>query len=370
MKILNIDDKKFRVFDGRLSIVQELPAGVYNIDFNQDSGYSLSRHSELTVNEKLYGKHEEKVAKILRAYDKFERSMGVIFSGDKGIGKSIAARMLCQKSVEKGLPVILVENNTPGIANFIDSIQQECVVLFDEFEKNFKVNTCDDDECSNKDGGCQDTLLSLFDGTGSDIKRLYLITCNNLYQLSDFLVNRPGRFHYHIRWNYPTAEEIEEYLKDKLKETSYGEIPKVVEFSSRVRLNYDCLRAIAFELNLGCTFQEAIEDLNIMNISEERFSTFVRLRDGKLYTTRNDYIDLFSTAPRSLHMWSEEHDDARITFVPGNIRTIDGKMIIKDFKFFDEEKHPTEDVTAQVVEAWIETSDRIDQYAFNLRAIA
>ena len=72
------------------------------------------------------------------------------------------------------------------------------------------------------------------------------------------MINRPGRFHYHFRFDYPTADEIEVYLRDKIDEKYYPEIKEVVNFSYKVKLNYDCLRAIAFELNSGEKFSEAI----------------------------------------------------------------------------------------------------------------
>ena len=291
MKILEIDNETYRVFGDSLVIEEKLKPAVYTVVFVPMQGFFLKKHSPLIVEEKLYGKHEQKINKLLKAYEHFERPMGVIFSGDKGIGKSIAARMLCQKSVEKGLPVILVEESFDGLAQFLNSIEQECVVLFDEFEKNFKkVYDRDGDEKDN----AQDSLLSLFDGTGNNVKRLYLITCNDTYQLSDFMVNRPGRFHYHIRWEYPTQKEITEYLKDKVKPEYHDQIEEVLKFTAYQELNYDCLRAIAFELNMGQKFIEALEDLNIKNDTNERYDLTVQFRNGEEATSHNDRIDLFS----------------------------------------------------------------------------
>lgn len=291
MKILEINSETYRVFGDSLVIKEKLKPAVYTVVFVPMQGFFLKKHTPLTVTEKLYGKHEQKINKLLKAYEHFERPMGVIFSGDKGIGKSIAARMLCQKSVEKGLPVILVEENFEGLTQFLNSIEQECVVLFDEFEKNFKkVYDRDGDE----KGNAQDSLLSLFDGTGNNIKRLYLITCNDTYQLSDFMVNRPGRFHYHIRWEYPTQGEITEYLKDKVKPEYHDQIEEVLKFTAFQELNYDCLRAIAFELNMGQKFVETLEDLNIKNDNDERYDLVVQFKNGGEASSHGDRIDLFS----------------------------------------------------------------------------
>ena len=137
------------------------------------------------------------------------------------------------------------------------------MVLFDEFDKTF---------CNNDNNGIspQTLMLSLFDGISVG-KKLFLITCNGIRKLNDYLINRPGRFHYHFRFDYPSYEEIQEYLQDKLEEKYYGEIEGVVAFSRKVNLNYDCLRAIAYEISNGQTFKEAIKDLNIVNIEVVKY---------------------------------------------------------------------------------------------------
>ena len=40
-----------------------------------------------------------KVKKVLHAFERFQRSLGTILSGDKGIGKSVFAKLLCQKDI-------------------------------------------------------------------------------------------------------------------------------------------------------------------------------------------------------------------------------------------------------------------------------
>ena len=91
----------------------------------------------MVVKEKVYGVHPEKADKVIAAFAMFERNLGVILSGDKGIGKSLFARVLSSKAVKTGYPVIIVDQFIPGIASYIESIDQEAVILFDEFDKTF-----------------------------------------------------------------------------------------------------------------------------------------------------------------------------------------------------------------------------------------
>lgn len=199
----------------------QIPAGTYDICFAKMTGFYLARRPDMSVSEKVYGVQGSKVAKVLNSFKVFNRNLGVILSGNKGIGKSLTAKMIAQEAIKQGYPVILVSQYIPGIANFIEAIDQEVMVLFDEFDKTFKA-TSDDNP--------QDTMLSLFDGTSAG-KKLFVVTCNQLNGLNDYLVNRPGRFHYHFRFDYPGADEVETYLKDKLEEKYYDQIPAVVGIS-------------------------------------------------------------------------------------------------------------------------------------------
>lgn len=251
--------------------------------------------------------------KVLNSFSLVKRNLGVILSGDKGIGKSLFSKVLAQKAIKQGYPLIIVNSYFPGIAEFLNTIQQEVMVLFDEFDKTFP---------NSNDGDAQAEMLTLFDGITQG-KKLFCITCNSLVGISSFLVNRPGRFHYHFRFDYPTPEEVREYLHDKLtldEDTAATEIEKVVHFSRRTNVNFDCLRAIAFELNLGLTFEEAIKDLNILQTGGERFNLKLRFDDGSYLYTRDIGFDPFSDldARCMLRDPQSKNDVFTCTFTPTN----------------------------------------------------
>ena len=296
MKIVNTGST-YQIYTDDLKTYDQLPVGVYKVGFNKFTGFFLEKHPDVTITEKLYGHHKEKVNKILDSFNKFDRNMGVIFSGAKGIGKSMAAKLMSQMAMGRGLPVILINEYLPGVSDLLNDIEQEVVVIFDEFDKTYSSGNRDNE------GGCdkQTEFLTLLDGFGVG-KKLYVVTCNSLYRLNDFLVNRPGRFHYHIVFSYPTDDEIREYLTDKLDKQYLREIDSVIAFSKRVDLNYDCLRAIAFELNTGISFAEAIKDLNIVNTDRgyEKFCAFLTLSDGSRISIKKYEMDSYDIDETSI----------------------------------------------------------------------
>ena len=372
MKIVETSKGKFKVFGEALLIEDKLAPAIYTVDCGQFEGFYLLHHDNFEITEKLYGHHEAKVDKIINSFNNFTRSMGVIFSGDKGLGKSIAAKLLCKKMVKNGYPVIMVQDNFDGLSNFIDSIQQECIVLFDEFDKVFR----NQDKDGNITFESQENLLSLFDGTSSNIKRLYLLTCNDVINdLSDYLLNRPGRMHYHIRWDYPKENEIEEYLHDNLNEKYYNETEKVVKFSYRSRLNYDCLRAIAFELNLGISFEDAIKDINIINIESTPISITVIMNDGVVFSNNKIHIDSFSESKTSVWLRTDSKDnkygcnEASLQFIPSEIIVKrDGSMYLSNGNYsLKLDDRDDTDITSEIKTISIESKFENERYSFNLR---
>lgn len=310
MKTIQIGSR-FEIYGDDLRTYDLLPPQTYVVRFAKMTGFYLEQHDPLAVGEKVYGTHQRKVDKVLDAFSRFERSLGVILSGKKGIGKSIFARLLGEKAVAQGIPVIIVEQYIPGIASYIESIEQEVMVLFDEFDKTFA------DKPGGDEANPQTSMLSLFDGVASG-KKLFVVTCNDLYRLNDFLVNRPGRFHYHFRFECPGDEEIREYLQDKLEERYCPEIDAVVNFSHRVELNYDCLRSIAFELSNGSAFAEAIKDMNIVNIRGCCYNLALHFDNRTVLTTSDLTMDMFGQEEPE-EVWlknSRGHHLASISFIP------------------------------------------------------
>jgi len=174
-----------------------------------------------------------------------------------------------------------VKEYIPGLENFLSTIEQEVIVLFDEFEKMFE-----------KPEG-QNSLLSLLDGVDNG-KKLYVITCNEVNKLNTYMLNRPGRFHYHFKFETPSKEEVEEYMNDKLDDAFKIHIAKLSNMAEVMNFTYDSLRAIAFELNHGYSLEETLTDLNIKidNVNNVDYELVLWFEDGKRLTTDDVYYSV------------------------------------------------------------------------------
>lgn len=265
---------KWNIYTDGIETFDKLPAKTYKVCFSDREGFFLTSAEDVHNTEKVYGDLLVKTLKVFNAYDRSQRSVGVLMSGEKGIGKTMMARLICEKAMERGLPVIIIQDYVPGIASFIGSINQPALLLFDEFEKMFGQGK---DRRGDSDAGGQPEMLSLLDGLYSS-KWLFVMTCNREQSISQYLVGRPGRIHYHFRFTPPTATEIEEYLKDNIPAECFDQIPKVITFARFNKINYDALRAIAFEFQLGGDFDTFVKDLNIEqrddNIETDMYAVF------------------------------------------------------------------------------------------------
>ena len=318
--------------DKNLKVNDVLPPKTFSIKFGDMRGYYLKEEPNLTVDEKLYGPHMKNVETIIEGYQHSDRSIGAIFSGAKGLGKSISMRYLTARMIELGYPIILVTKYIPDIAEFIKSIEQDAVIVFDEFDKLFNSDTTEEVDNSRGLGTYrggrsikpkqtrQEELLSLFDGLNTSNKFLFVITCNRVDQLSQYLINRPGRFHYHVRFDYPEEEDARIYLEDNIKDEYKDQIDDILTYVKKVEVNYDGLRSICFEVNMGRKFDDIVKVMNIGMDSNQVFHFKLKVagypemtNDIKLFNDDNVIQYWFSCGKKGIEV-RVEFDLAKAKF--------------------------------------------------------
>ena len=258
--------------EANMDIHQRLPAGNYTIQQDQFGNLFLDQIDAFNIGGKLYGDIEQKARRILTTFFSRSASTGVLLTGEKGSGKSLLAKLLCYLSAQADIPTIVVSQPWHGekFNSFLQSINHECVVLFDEFEKVY-------------DSDQQESLLTLLDGVFPS-KKLFLLTCNDKYRIDSHMRNRPGRIFYTLDYKGLTDEFIREYCQDNLEQKNYiDQICNIAAMFSA--FNFDMLKALVEEMN---RYNESPEEsLKMLNVKAEYSSEMTYLvsletSDGKV----------------------------------------------------------------------------------------
>lgn len=294
MKISN-SGITYRIVDGGTKFLDILPAGVYSINFDPMAGYWLTKMHEKIGNDfKVYGNTNKRIEKVFRTFELRNSNLGILLSGTKGMGKTVFMRSLTAIAIERNMPVLVVDHNIPDIAKFISSLEQECVVLFDEFEKTFgNGGTCSCDEPEDEAPAVpssgrsvsrsQNQFLTLFDGLSSS-KKLFVVAINEVGKISSYFLNRPGRFYYHFKFNSLTTDEASEFCRDKLANADSEDIDRILLLVKYHSISYDTLTAIVTELNNGYTLKETLDDLNIDVDMGSHYYDLTIYIDGESFT--------------------------------------------------------------------------------------
>lgn len=260
----------YKQVENTVQVVDGLPNKIYNMCYNGMTKeiYLEYFSDKFTFDFKIYGLETKLINHIMNTYNNTTRNLGVLFNGVKGTGKTITAKIIANNT---NLPVILINDPLPGLADFIAKISCDCVLFFDEFEKNFNSREGHDLE-----------LLSIMDGVfNSQYRRVFLMTTNKL-SINENFIGRPSRIRYKKSFGNLPLETIKEYLDDNLKDKSREK--EIIEFIDTLAIStIDILKCI-------------VEEVNIHNCPVSEFRQFINVEQAPYkYSIIYKYADLSSS---------------------------------------------------------------------------
>ena len=234
-----------------MDLHEVLPVGNYVVKQDQFENFFIEQIEDFDVPTKMYGDTLRNTDRVINSFWNRDKSTGVMLVGEKGSGKTLLSKNICVEMAKQGVPTIVI--NAPWCGDkfntLIQSIEQPCIVLFDEFEKVYN-----SDE--------QEAMLTLLDGIYSS-KKLFLLTSNDKWRVDSHMRNRPGRIFYMVNFVGLDEAFIREYFADNLNDKSHTD--KIANIASVFSaFNFDMLKALVEEMNrYNESPQEALRILNV-----------------------------------------------------------------------------------------------------------
>lgn len=234
--------------------LDKIPSGTYTISQTPRGEWLIIKIDDMTLPSKIYGNQGKYAQRIFTTFLARPSTTGVLLSGEKGSGKTLLSKILSAVGREKNIPTFVINAPWHGESfnRFIQDLEQELVIIFDEFEKVYDENE-------------QKALLTLLDGVYPS-KKLFILTCNDYTRIDSHMHNRPGRIFYKINYKGLDIAFIKEYCQDRLNNKSH--IEKVCQISQLFQdMNFDMLAALIEEMNRYK--EDPMSAMEILNASRE-----------------------------------------------------------------------------------------------------
>jgi hypothetical protein len=262
-----------------------LPAGIYRLGADdRGNPILLDVQEKFEFPYKIYRTERDFIDRVQRTWEHTSGNLGILLNGLKGTGKTITAEIIAN---EMKKPIILVNEAFPFLNSFLNDLNQDVVVLIDEYEKIF-------DEYDN-------SILPVMDGAMKSRHRiLFLLTTNEL-RIDRNMLQRPGRIRYIKTFGDLSLEVIMEVVDDFLKHKQYKD--SVIKFISELPIiTMDLVKSIIQEVNIHDEEPAAFEDFfNIHSSQDQRYDIFEidEKGDKKLVATKAtlnlSFINEYST---------------------------------------------------------------------------
>jgi len=246
-----IGDRYYSASEPKVRIIEP---GNYYLKFDEHKSvcYFEFISNSFTLPSKVYDISTEFNDRVVKSFQNSKGNLGVILNGSQGTGKSVSGKLICN---ELKLPVFILQYriHQTYLTDLFNSLEQEFVVLIDEYEKIYTEY--------------EDDLLTLLDGvTEPKNKFLLLCTCNEL-NVSVYLINRPSRIRYIKQFEFLKRNVIEEIVEDKLKYKKY--YSRVIEVLTEYCFDLTVDNCISFVEEVNLYNEDPMKLIKYFNINNK-----------------------------------------------------------------------------------------------------
>ena len=249
--------------------VNQVPAGVYEIDYNNSVGAHTLKKQPFKTDE-LYHLPSPEIMDILKDIENFwtraevyrkynfVHKRGILMYGEPGCGKSGIIQILANMLMELNGIVINIKSQT-DIDYFIDFIP-----TFRKIEptRPLVVILEDIDALAGDDRYSTSQLLNILDGVKQIEGVVYIATTNYPEKLQERLTNRPSRFDRRYKIDLPNADIRRSYITNKLNNDDLEkiDIEEWIEKTEGMSLSH-LKEVVVSVVVMGRTFEETMSSL-------------------------------------------------------------------------------------------------------------
>ena len=211
------------------------------------------------VPNKIYGDLYKNAVMVWNTYIRDGKSTGVLLTGYKGAGKSLLTNLISNIAIDNNVNVYVIEDldGTIELVSFINSLRN-CVIILDEFGKMFNMQL-------------QNKMLNMFSDSYASNK-LFIVAENSMSNVSEFILNRPGRLLFGLDFSKLDIKVFEEYVADFPIDKKFLEELRAF-YKKSVEFTFDHLsNIIRIHLQYPDKSMEELE--NILNIKTTSNSSF------------------------------------------------------------------------------------------------
>lgn len=258
--LYDVGDKTIVVNEPPLPKLKMLPAGVYRLGFDEKTEQLWFENvsTSFDLPEKIYGESYKAYANVVyRKYRDSKQNLGFLMTGTKGSGKSMIAEIIGNKVIQSLRPVIMLNGEfSIQVLERASKIAGPCMFYWDEFSKYL-------------DRDKQNQLLPFFSST--NIKEtLFVIADNETNQLSPYILDRPGRFRYHIRFSGISRDLCDEICKEH-GITNKEILEHIYAYIAENKISIDVMRVLAQETKECKDYKEYLARFDLLNIPKPTF---------------------------------------------------------------------------------------------------